>query len=417
MTTALTKRILTAAALFSFLLPFSASAFVTTTGLPFNAANLVPGASVPGSFIVENTTGETITAAIKASNTAPNENLAAAMNLKIASNGDTFYDGSLQSFLTKTTATGLSTIGNNSSRTYILTLTLSSSAPNSLQGQTLGFDFVVSGESSGNTFTTTFGGSGGGGGGGQTSLLLIFNEASLPSVPQTTSALISWNTNKPATSQVIYGLASGAPYTLNVNNPPFYGYPQATIEDTNKVTNHSVTLSNLVVGQTYVYRVVSHASPATISPEYAFTLGNPQALAFGGPSLPGGVIAQAPAPNTGAVSTDLGEESEEVAEEAEAAEPSQVASVFFAGDFPGLTCLAVAILIFLLLLALAALISKRQEEKSLSRDIAVLIIGAVIATAILGLIPYLCPALPLWILVALSIIWKLISKYRSTKAR
>ena len=59
----------------------------------------------------------------------------------------------------------------------------------------------------------------------------------------TSSATITWTTDEPATSQVEYGLTAA------------YGY--ATSLDKNRITSHSVTLSELEAGTTYYYGVVS----------------------------------------------------------------------------------------------------------------------------------------------------------------
>jgi hypothetical protein len=93
-----------------------------------------------------------------------------------------------------------------------------------------------------------------------------------------TTATITWNTNILSTSQVIYGPVPISipsippyPYSLDMNAVNF-GYPSGTAEDTTKVMHHSVLIAGLVPGQTYVYRVVSRASPPTISFEHQFTV-------------------------------------------------------------------------------------------------------------------------------------------------
>ena len=61
----------------------------------------------------------------------------------------------------------------------------------------------------------TSGGGGGGSGGGSGTIvkLQISNENAAPLGIDT--ATITWDTNRAATSQVVYGLASSGPYTLN----------------------------------------------------------------------------------------------------------------------------------------------------------------------------------------------------------
>ena len=47
----LTKQIILSLLVISLILPSTALAFVTTTGMPFAASNLIPGATVAGSII------------------------------------------------------------------------------------------------------------------------------------------------------------------------------------------------------------------------------------------------------------------------------------------------------------------------------------------------------------------------------
>lgn len=88
--------------------------------------------------------------------------------------------------------------------------------------------------------TTSFGGSssGGGIGGGPITIgqkhLIISNEQiANVTPPQLNTVSVSWNTNMPATSQVIYGLVSGGPYVLNLSATNF-GYSMSTVEDMTK---------------------------------------------------------------------------------------------------------------------------------------------------------------------------------------
>ncbi|MEK7166459.1 MAG: hypothetical protein AAB874_06655, partial [Patescibacteria group bacterium] len=109
---------------------------------------------------------------------------------------------------------------------------------------------------------------GGGGSGGSYQGLLISNEAS-PLVSGN-DVTITWNTSYYSTSQVIFGPESGAPYNLNIAQPNF-GYASSSPDFINKVINHSVTIYNIPPGN-YLYRVVSHASPPTISFEHYFSV-------------------------------------------------------------------------------------------------------------------------------------------------
>ncbi|HXK88055.1 MAG TPA: family 10 glycosylhydrolase [Phycisphaerae bacterium] len=76
--------------------------------------------------------------------------------------------------------------------------------------------------------------------------------------PQDTSATITWTTDQAATSQVEYGLTTA--------------YGTLTPLDSNLVTNHSVTLTNLQPATTYHYRVIStNAYGNRTSGDFTFT--------------------------------------------------------------------------------------------------------------------------------------------------
>jgi len=149
-------------------------------------------------------------------------------------------------------------------RQYDIEVTFES-GPDDNNYQTLetGFDFLV-GYQGADTVS-----SGEGGGGGQSGLQIKDTATSIAT--STGGVLITWATSYPATSQVLYGLTSGGPYALNLALAN-YGYPSATPEDATKVTDHSVYISGLIPGETYTYRVVSHASPPTVGYELTFTV-------------------------------------------------------------------------------------------------------------------------------------------------
>jgi len=108
----------------------------------------------------------------------------------------------------------------------------------------------------------------GGGGGVFVSGLKIYNESA--SDISTNSVTITWQTTKESTSRVIYS-PEGSPHTLDMDSPPNYGYLFSTIEDSNKVTFHEVTIDGLSASTTYYFRCVSHGSPLSISREHSFT--------------------------------------------------------------------------------------------------------------------------------------------------
>lgn len=84
------------------------------------------------------------------------------------------------------------------------------------------------------------------------------------STPYAGEITITWHTNYPTTSQVVYDTV---PHSVADPNLPNYGYEFATGENTNKVYNHSVSIAGLVHGQVYYFRTISHGSPVAISSE------------------------------------------------------------------------------------------------------------------------------------------------------
>ncbi|MCX6812299.1 MAG: chitobiase/beta-hexosaminidase C-terminal domain-containing protein [Candidatus Berkelbacteria bacterium] len=82
----------------------------------------------------------------------------------------------------------------------------------------------------------------------------------------TNSATITWTTDNPATSRVVYDTVSHG--TLGA--APNFGYAFPTAEDSNLVTNHSVVVSGLLAGTTYYFRTISHGSPENVGGEMSF---------------------------------------------------------------------------------------------------------------------------------------------------
>lgn len=281
---------------------------VTFTPDPlFSEASILPGDIVSGTVEVTNNSGENQTVITEAINVSDPSSLSEQMSLAIHDAGATvFYNesnGTFKDFLTGGVFNLTDPLPDGESVTYTFYVSFENIDDNSLQLAQLGFDLcvgfkdeitgmncgdtVVSGEdnlpdgevgtggdpstSSGQAGTTSPGTSNSGGGGGNpnTPALQIFNETveSVDDVAGT--AVISWDTNLYSTSQIVYGLASDGPFSLSGTATNF-GYPFATVEDPFKVINHSVILSGLTPGATYNFRVVSRASPPTVSYEYEF---------------------------------------------------------------------------------------------------------------------------------------------------
>ncbi len=104
----------------------------------------------------------------------------------------------------------------------------------------------------------------------------------------TTSITITWTTDHPSTSRVVYDTVSHDPV---VDPAPNYGYANSTVEDATLVTEHSVTVTGLSSGTTYYLRPVSHGSPETTGNELTSTTSNPQSSGGGG-SVPLWVLQQ-----------------------------------------------------------------------------------------------------------------------------
>ncbi|MCG2695180.1 fibronectin type III domain-containing protein [Candidatus Parcubacteria bacterium] len=255
----------------------------------FNQLNFLPGDSTTGTITVTNNSGTTQKIITESINGTDPDGLGNALTLRIFKTGafSDFYNDLLEDFLSSAGEVDLSTLANSETTTYTYEVTFGEDVEE-YQNATLGFDICIGffdeagrvcgntviGDDDGDDVTPDSGGGGitvlgsGGGGGNGPPGLVITEEGN--EVVTFHSATITWKTNFYATSQVIYR-EEGDSYLLNLSAPN-YGYPYAfpSPEDTNKVLDHSVTITGLDLGKNYYYRVVSHASPATISFEHSF---------------------------------------------------------------------------------------------------------------------------------------------------
>ncbi len=87
------------------------------------------------------------------------------------------------------------------------------------------------------------------------------------SSPYPGEIVISWHTNHPTTSQVVYDTMPHFTADSSLQN---YGYASSTGKDTNKVSDHSVTITGLQQGVPYYFRTLSEGSPVAISAESSF---------------------------------------------------------------------------------------------------------------------------------------------------
>ncbi len=247
----------------------------------FSVSNFAPGQSSEGSFEVKNDYAEAKEVYVEAVQAIDQDNLGSQMRIEIFDGDASIYNKSFEEFL-KAGPIPLSDVAPGLANDYKMKVTfLDKSDNDDYQGKSLSFDIcvgfwggetrctkeqVIDPDPNGNTK------SGGGGGSSGGMHLVIYNDRNdepLLSGEQG-SIVVRWETNKLATSQVIYGLASGS-FQLDLEAENF-GYSQATPETASKTMDHVVVLSGLKAGETYVYRVVSRASPPTVSYEHEFTV-------------------------------------------------------------------------------------------------------------------------------------------------
>lgn len=284
----------------------------------FGATNFLPGDTATGTAQVTNNGADTETVHTDTVFESDPDGLGDHMTLVITDNitSTEWYNDLFGDFLDGNEVS-LGDISPGETIIYTYTVVFDELTDNTMQEKSLSFDICVGfehdngyvcgtqisgGEDDDDTGDDNGGGGSGGGGGSSpkgggiigSSPLTIANERVddifLPAATaigrSDGTALIRWETYRngklePATSQVIYGLktsaqgdtAPGYPYSINLTQPNF-GYPHATVEtDTNPmVTHHEVVLTGLEVGATYVYRVISHASPATVSYQHEFVI-------------------------------------------------------------------------------------------------------------------------------------------------
>lgn len=271
----------------------------------FSEANFLPGNEVARTTGVTNNSESSQDIIVEAVNATDDDGLGDELNLVIKEGSTTLYSDTLGTFL-RAGEVSLSSLGAGNSTTYSFGVTFNSGSDNDTQATNLGFDLCVGfeggetncggtviggeGESGGGGGGGSGGGGGGGGGGGiiQTTSLEVFNEEVTDTNETSVTAIIEWDSNLLSTSQVIYGKESDGPYSLNITVDPHFGYPLGTVEVRTKVTHHVVVLTGLEAGETYLYRVVSRASPPTVGFEQKFALVEEGDLTGFTPTLYGG---------------------------------------------------------------------------------------------------------------------------------
>jgi hypothetical protein len=247
----------------------------------FGATDILPGDSVSKYVTVANQVNDNIIVTTAAVNPSDLDHLGDQMNLTIKKGAAVLYDDTMTAFFNAGNI-DLGQLASGQTGQFDYTVTFNSGAGNDLQGKTMAFDISVTAQASesvgGETYTVASSDGGGGGSGG---MAYTFNEliisnlgANLNAQAGETSIIVTWTTNKPATSRVIYDLIAHPDLSLEL--PPNYGYANSTILDANKVIGHSVIITGLTPGTTYYLRPLSSASPEKYGGEIAVTtMGEP----------------------------------------------------------------------------------------------------------------------------------------------
>lgn len=234
----------------------------------FEEKNFLPGEGLQRWVKVINNSNQTQRIAVEAINVDDPNNFGTVLNLEIKEGGATLYNNALSQFFRAGEVYLSNLPGGGGQTQYDFIVTFYPGAGNLFQGKTLKFDLLIG-------FQGTEGGilpgAGSGAGGFLPPGLTIKEESLRTTEIGETSVTIVWTTSYLSTSQVIYDTKPGQ-FNL-AEGSPNYGYAFTKIGDDSgleKVTSHSVTLTNLTPGTTYYYRTVSHGSLA-ISREYSFT--------------------------------------------------------------------------------------------------------------------------------------------------
>lgn len=189
---------------------------------------------------------------------------------------------------TYNSSTGVWTIGNLANGASA-TLTLSAKVNIATGGQTILNSAVIGGDqpdpvSANNSASSSL----------TVSNLAPVLSAQNPTVLTSSSITITWTTDHPATSRVIYDTVAHPVLGAGPN----YGYPNSTVEDSTLVLNHSVTVTGLSSNVVYYLRPVSHGSPEAVGGEiFTSTAGGGSGGgggSFGGSGSGSGSIVSAP---------------------------------------------------------------------------------------------------------------------------
>lgn len=251
----------------------------------FSRTNFVPGEKETRFIRIANNTDtekEIIIQVINFSACRERDCLAKALNAKVVSGADIYFDRTLADFF-GAGEVSLGKLEANTTKEYEISIIFAhKESNNTYQKNNTSFDLLVGfkGEeakiASNDPIATE--GAAGIGWKVQSPGLAISNESVNNNTELDNSITITWTTSYLSYGHVIYGLDKGSSYLLDLSKPNF-GYPESVPSDpfsaghtdTEKTLDHSFVLSHLGPG-TYRYRVVSHASPPTVGYEHTFTV-------------------------------------------------------------------------------------------------------------------------------------------------
>ena len=238
----------------------------------FKNLNILPGYETTKSVEVYNNTDELQSAAVLVDYFEDDEGLGSQMEIVISEGATELYQNNLADFFTDGEI-DLSDIVANENKQYNFTVSFLSETDNDFQGKSLNFNITV-GVQTRESIGGEDDGDDGGSGGGYTFQDLIISDEGVSVNSQT--ATISWTTNKSATSRVIYDIVPHS--NILIESPTYYGYASSTIEDSAKVTEHSVIINGLLADTQYFFRPLSKASPEKYGKELSFTTTNSEEI-------------------------------------------------------------------------------------------------------------------------------------------
>lgn len=243
----------------------------------FSEASFLPGDTVTRWVDVQNLSADKQAVVTRVEGLVDDYDLSKWMDIEIDDddNGLTtpIYSGNLADFFDMPSY-HLGDLAAGESVRYYFSITFSLATPNDMQEKDFSFNLVVA-EGALESFGTEKDS-----GANSVGSSFVYNGLILSNVQVVVgndSAVITWTTNKNATSRLIYDTVSHP--NLDGTLPPNYSYAfSSELADSpaleNGVVNHSVNLTGLVQNTTYYFRPISSASPEKAGTELSFKTGS-----------------------------------------------------------------------------------------------------------------------------------------------